>query len=115
MSAWRAVREVIPNLKAVEIDQQDMILTPDPMVSQLAAFLAISPHLQTRMADTFRAERPQRTAEGTAERVLSLRSAGWSQAEMDTFLKQCGEEMDMFGYTTDERYRQPAPPLRKAV
>jgi hypothetical protein len=115
MSAWRAVCQAIPNLTAIEIDQQDMILTPDPVAGQLAAFLAISPHLQMRMADTFHAERPQRTAVGTAERVLSLRAAGWPQAEIDIFLRHCGEEMDLFGYTMDEQYRQPHPPLRKAV
>lgn len=115
MSAWRTVRQAIPNLKAVEIDQQDMIRTPDTVANQLAAFLAISPHLQTRMVDTFRAERPQRTAEGTAERVLALRSTGWSRAEIDLFTEHCGEEMDLFGYTMDEQYRQPCPRLREAV
>ena len=115
MSAWRAARQEIPNLKAIEIDQQDMIRTPDAVVNELAAFLAISPHLQTRLVDALRAGRPQRTAEGTAERVLSLRSTGWSRAEIDLFAKHCGEEMDSFGYTMDQRYRQPRPRLREAV
>jgi hypothetical protein len=115
MSAWRDARQAVPNLRAIEIDQQDMIRTPDTVARQLAALLAISPHLQTRMVDAFRAEPPQRTAEGTAERVLSLRSTGWSRAEMGVFRRHCAEEMDLFGYTMNAQYRQPHPRLREAV
>jgi hypothetical protein len=107
MTAWRAARREVPDLRYLEVDQQDLIQSPGATSAQLAAFLNLSEAQAARLAATFRKERPQQTSAGTTERVLTLRSTGWSPQQIGLFTKICGPEMELFGYTLDDTYQAP--------
>ncbi len=115
MSAWRAVRAELPDLKCVEIEQQELIRTPAATSEHLGAFLNFSAVQKAGLVATFREQRPEQTAAGTSQRVLSLRTTGWSRRQTELFAQHCAAEMDSFGYTLDETYRlQGFPPSRAA-
>jgi len=105
MSAWRKIRNVIPNLKCLELDQRDMIANPEAVSAQLANFLRLSADQQAQLTTAFREERPQRTSEHSTERLYSLQSTGWSPQEVELFMTHCKQEMDWYGYTLDETYK----------
>jgi hypothetical protein len=111
MAAWRAVRQELPDLRCLEMDQQSLIKTPIAAGRQIAAFLNLSVQQQTRLINTFRKDRPQQTSAGSSERVLSLQSTGWSAQHKDIFMRLCGHEMQYYDYSLDETYRRtPAEP-----
>jgi hypothetical protein len=104
MSMWRSVRAELPADAFVEIDQQEMIRRPEYTASALSRFLELSSQNSDTMARIFRTHRPQQTADGTAARVISLDTAGWSEAQKATFMRCCKEEMDAFGYSFGADY-----------
>ena len=73
------------------------------------ALLSLDTTAQARMAHTFVTLRPQQTAPGTAERILTLQDVGWAESEVEEFLRTCGQEMDCYGYTLDATYRRSTP------
>lgn len=109
MTAWRGMRENVPEGKRLEVDQQDMIQDPAGTAMRLAAFLDLSDERSKELETTFVESRPQQTSAGTAERVLSLSNI-WSEPERATFMKICSGEMQAFGYSYDEKYWNAAPP-----
>jgi hypothetical protein len=58
------------------------------------------------MLNTFRSNRPQQTEAGSAERVHTLASAGFTDNQTAVFLRHCKAEMDAFGYSFDATYQQ---------
>jgi hypothetical protein len=104
MSMWRSIRAELPADAFVEIDQQEMIRRPEQTADILSRFLKLLSQDSDRMARVFRTHRPQQTADGTAARVISLDTAGWSDAQKATFMRRCKEEMDAFGYAFGSDY-----------
>ena len=109
MSAWRRIRTELPPSSFVEVDQQDMIRQPKAVASDLQSLLALSAEGAQKILKTFESNRPQQTSEGSATRVHSLSSSGFTDGQISTFLKHCKVEMDAFGYSIDENYRAMAP------
>jgi hypothetical protein len=109
MAAWRAVREKLPPQRYIEIDQQEMIVSPAAVADRLASFVGMDEISRAAIDRTFRHSRPQQTEEGTAARRMSLESAGWSQADVAIFMQQCGPEMEAYGYSLDGSYFRDAP------
>ncbi len=105
MTAWRRLRPHLSKDCYVEIDQQDMIQQPDKVAEALAKLLHLSVAQQQRIASTFQSKRPQQTEKGSATRIYSLQTSGFSDEQAAMFLSLCKEEMDAFGYSTDDRYR----------
>jgi hypothetical protein len=106
MSAWRRVRERLEPWRYREVDQRDLIERPDVAAAEIATLLSLNTSAQARMAHVFVTLRPQQTAPGTAEQVASLQHVGWTQNEVEEFLRVCGQEMECFGYTLDLTYRK---------
>ena len=106
MSSWRTMRERLEPWRYREIDQRDLILAPATVAAEIGALLSLNTAAQARMAHTFVTLRPQQTAPGTAERILTLQDVGWTESEVEEFLRTCGQEMDCYGYTLDETYRK---------
>lgn len=104
MAAWRQVRGGLPESAYTEVDQQDMIQRPDAVADHLGFFLDLPPERRLALVDTMRSNRPQQTEAGSAARLLSLGSTGWSETQVDIFLEHCVAEMDAYGYTLDESY-----------
>ena len=105
MSAWRDVRNAVPDLKCLEVDQRDMIANPDAVATQMADFLRLDADQKAQLVKTFREERPQQTAKGTTERLLSLAATGWSPHDVELFMQHCKQPMDWYGYSLDETYK----------
>jgi hypothetical protein len=105
MAAWRQIRQTLPDLAGIEIDQHDISAEPARTAATLAEFLALPPPATEQMASVFAHQRPQQTQAGSADRVLSLQDLPWTDAQKATFQTLCGAEMTAFGYVTDQRYR----------
>jgi len=114
MSAWRRVRVAHPDLPGIEVDQRDISDAPEATARLIGEFLALSPEAQEKVSDTMLRHRPQETRPGSAERVLTLADTGWTPQQIAIFERECGEQMQAYGYTTDSSYRvdgKPALPL----
>jgi hypothetical protein len=105
MTAWRRIRTQLPAGTFVEVDQQDMIQQPEKVAEALAKLLRLPDAQVRKLATTFQSKRPQQTDKDSATRVYSLKTSGFSDEQAATFLNLCKEEMEAFGYSTDERYR----------
>lgn len=109
MAAWRKLRAAHPNVPAIEIDQHDISEQPGATAAALAHFLELAEDARATLERTFRSERPQQSEPGSAQRVLSLQSTGWSAEQIRLFEQHCGEQMRAFGYSTDANYRAASP------
>jgi hypothetical protein len=114
MAAWRRMREQVPNLRAIEVDQFEIGRAPAETAARIAQFLGLTEEAAARIAGIFMSERPQQTEAGSAERVLTLETTGWSEQQLQVFRTQCSAEMSAFGYTIDERYREAPSPAPSA-
>ena len=106
MSSWRNMRERLEPWRCREIDQRDLIVAPSTVAAEIGTLLSLDSAAQARMEHIFLTLRPQQTAPGTAERVSSLQDVGWTDSEVEEFLRTCGQEMDCYGYTLDQTYRK---------
>jgi hypothetical protein len=104
MSAWRTIREKIPPGCYLEVEQRRMVHCPEEAARELCAFLGVSETVWPGVARVMATHRPQETMNGTAARTSSLEESGWTNGQIETFLKHCGREMEAYGYTLDERY-----------
>ncbi len=103
MTAWRGMRK-LPGLRAIEIDQQEIIRNPKGVAETLAGFLGGSGDTCSRLEAVFRGDRPQQTEAGSAARVLDLETVAWSSTQLETFLRICWPEMQEYGYSLDKGY-----------
>lgn len=106
MSTWRRVRERLEPWRYCEIDQRDLITRPQAAAAEIGALLSLDVSAQGRMTHIFVTLRPQQTAPGTAEQIVSLQNAGWTEDQVREFLRVCGEEVEAYGYTLDDTYRR---------
>lgn len=104
MTAWRNVRDSIPESHRREIDQQDMIQRPDELVEQILSFIEGDSTRRELMERTLRNNRPQQTETGSAAQIHSLETTGWNATQIDTFRRFCGAEMEAYGYTMNSSY-----------
>ena len=81
-----------------------MVHCPEDVARELCTFLGVSGIVWPSVAKVMATNRPQETRKGTASRTSSLEATGWTKAQIETFLKHCGPEMEAYGYTLDERY-----------
>lgn len=106
MEAWRKLVTNHPGDDLLDIDQRDISQAPAATAQRIADHLLLSPMHASLVADAFTRQRPQQTEPGSAERVLSLDTIGWSAEELEIFHRVCDEEMAAGGYTEDETYRR---------
>jgi hypothetical protein len=104
MLAWRAVRGELPASKYIEVDQNALIESPLQITEKLSVLLGLAEDQKQAMLETFRSNRPQQSEEGSAERIHTLASAGFTDNQTAVFLKHCKPEMDAFGYSLDATY-----------
>ncbi len=105
MTAWRKLRQDHPDTPGMEIDQQDISTAPKAAARRIAAFLDLSPAAELIVEQSFTRNRPQQTAPGSTDRILSLDEVPWSAAEVATFHRHCDAEMAIYGYSCDNTYR----------
>ena len=103
MGAWRKVRDARP--PAIEIDQHDVAHDALGVSEKLGAFLGLSKKNISKIAELMLNAHPEQTSTGSAHRILSLETTGWSDLQIECFKRICGVEMEKFGYTYDESYR----------
>lgn len=108
MATWRRIRADLPTETRREVDQQDMIQRPEAVVEDLSGFLGVDTARRDDMIHTLRSNRPQQTEQGSAARIRSLISTGWTPQQADTFLKVCEEEMNAYGYSLTDTYWKPS-------
>jgi len=104
MRVWRKVRQQLPPGCFIEVEQRDMIQQPDRTAESLCAFLQVSRGRVSAACHAMTTQRPEESAEGSASKTSSLAESGWTEEQKETFLKHCENEMNEFGYTTDEDY-----------
>lgn len=104
MAAWRAVRAELPAEVFLEVDQQDLIRDTEGISARIAALLQLDAEQQRTLIKTFKSRRPQETTKGSAAQVHSLESIGWSAAQLATFQRHCGPEMEAYGYGSGSEY-----------
>jgi hypothetical protein len=104
MAAWRMVRNELPTEIYLEVDQQDLIRDTEAVSAKIAALLQLAPEQARILAKTFKSRRPQETAKGSAAQTHSLNGLGWSEAQLATFRRCCGPEMEAYGYGSGAEY-----------
>jgi hypothetical protein len=104
MAAWRAVRPELPAASYVEVDQQDLIRDTEAVSANIAQLLQLDAQQVRTLVKTFKSRRPQETSKGSAAQVHSLQTIGWSEAQLATFRRCCGSEMEAYGYDLGSEY-----------
>jgi hypothetical protein len=104
MSSWRGIRRILPQLRAIEVDQYEISHAPLETAARISRFLSLTENAVQRMASIFEGGRPQQTEAGSAKRILSLASSGWTAQQLEVFHAKCDQEMVAFGYTDDDQY-----------
>lgn len=103
MAAWRSLRPQLSEV-SLEVDQQDLIRDTEVISGKIAELLKLDAEQLRTLAKAFRSRRPQETASGSAEQTHSLESIGWSEDEIATFRRCCGQEMEAYGYGFGSEY-----------
>jgi hypothetical protein len=112
MKAWRSVRAELPAEAYVEVDQQDLIRETESICTKIASLLQVGEEQRRGLTDTFKRQRPQETAEGSAARLHSLESSGWSESQLAIFQQYCVPEMEAYGYGSGFEYYSLPPQAR---
>jgi len=102
MSAWRTVREAVPD-RFIEIDQRSMSADPGGAAVQVGGLLSLEPAEIEGFADALRRERPEATS-STGAIFSDVSELGWTTNEIEMFRSICGAEMEAYGYTYDGQY-----------
>jgi hypothetical protein len=102
MSAWRTVRETVPD-RFLEIDQRTMLDDPGSTAARVGRLLDLEPAEVEAFAAVLRRERPEATV-SSASIVGDVSDLGWSAEQIEMFRRVCGAEMDAYGYTYDAQY-----------
>jgi SAM-dependent methyltransferase len=104
MAAWLSISPAIKSL-SVEVDQLDLARAPDKVARDLGAFLELTPAQVQKIATMTPANRTETTQDdGLCFDLVGLDAAPWTRKQKRTFLHICGEQMEAFGYTLDQRY-----------
>lgn len=103
MNAWRRMRDQIPEGRAIEIDQQELVRDPETAAGRMGDLLGLTDAQRATLTGTFSRGRPQQTEDGSAQRVLAL-SGLWTEAQRSQFESICGPEMKSYGYSLDGLY-----------
>ena len=106
MAAWREVRDALPAERCIEVDQQDLLHIPTVVALRLGMLVGMGNHGVSVLAATLGASRSQETGFRTAAARYALDSVGWTDEMVDVFRRECGVEMDAYGYTMDASYRR---------
>ena len=104
MAAWRALRAAASGDDLMEVDQHAISIKPRETAEQLGTFLNLGPQGVSQITAAFTRQRPQQTEDGSADRVLSLDTVGWSEQQRAIFHQHCDAEMAAEGYSTDGSY-----------
>lgn len=104
MRTWREARTKLDPLSFLEMDQQTLITAPTTASIKLANFLNLSDTQRDALGSIFAKKRPQQTSDGSASRVYALDTL-WTEPHRAIFQNICGPEMEAFGYSNDESYR----------
>jgi hypothetical protein len=99
MSVWRKVRANLPPDVYLEVDQYDLIRDAEGISRRIADFLGFEAEQSKNLVKAFKTNRPQQTSNGSAEKIHSLDSLGWSDDQLAAFKRICSSEMQAFGYT----------------
>ena len=104
MAVWRNLRDAQPATDLLEVDQREISLRPEDAAKRVGSFLEMTPLETATVLRSFTSQTPQETQVGTAHRVLTLQSTGWTGAQISSFHKFCNDEMQAEGYSNDETY-----------
>lgn len=98
MRKWSNVRTLIED-RYIEIDQQNMAISPNEVALQLCAFLEGDVSLTQKIASFLGNTRSEQTSQGFQTRTLALSDTGWSDKEQILFLEICASMMVHYGYS----------------
>ena len=110
MAAWRESKPRIPPGRYIEVDQQEMVQTPDVVADRIGELLRLPPARRDAVVATFQCNRPQQTDSGSAAKILSLADLPWSEPQRAAFDRHCTSEMIAYGYSTADSYWAEKPP-----
>ena len=94
MNEWLKVRALLPHY--VEIQQEDMLESPDRVAKTLAEYIGI-PECADRICQSLKTDSLERTGAGGGQ-TDRLR-AGWTPEQVAAFEKHCGPAMQAFAYS----------------
>ena len=98
MRAWRTTSEQLDQARILEVDQRQMLETPEIVGGRLGGLLGLTDIQQGTVIRVLRTERPQENFPGSASRTAGILESGWSREQIEIFRAICGEEMVWFGY-----------------
>ena len=98
MRAWRTIAEQLDQARILEVDQRQMLETPEIVGARLGQLLGLTDMQQGTVIKVLCTERPQENFPGTASRIAGILESGWSTEQIEIFQAICDEEMIWFGY-----------------
>ncbi len=107
MASWLNIRGDLGDC-FIEVEQRDIALHPEPTALKLAKFLGMSEVQSTGMCQIFKSRRPQKTTETSENEVRGIQQFGWSDEQIGTFRRVCGDINRLMGYTEDNLYTLPS-------
>lgn len=107
MRAWRQTRALLPVGTWLEIEQKDIADRPGYVAEGVTQVMKLTPQQRDKMIETFSKQRPQVLASDEVGRTLTINQTGWDADQRAAFRAAVEEEMRIWGFTYDERYRVP--------
>jgi hypothetical protein len=102
MNMWLKVKESIPSSQRLEIDQYDLAHHPLKVVTKLQKMLQLPDDYKNRLLEFFKTQKVERTADDWL--AVSIDELKWTSEEKSIFLKECGETLNLYGYSLDNNY-----------
>jgi hypothetical protein len=93
MNEWLRVRTLLPHY--VEIQQEDMLETPERVARVLADYIGV-PESAERISESLKTEHLEQTGAGAGK--TDKLEAGWTAEQVRAFERICGPAMRAFGY-----------------
>jgi hypothetical protein len=93
MNEWLRVRAMLPHY--VEIQQEDMLETPERVARVLADYIGV-PESAERICESLKTEHLEQTGAGAGK--TDTLNAGWTTEQVRAFERICGPAMRAFGY-----------------
>ncbi len=103
MDSWSTIK---PNLEGsyLEIDQRQIALTPEQVAQKIGDFLDFSSEQIGQIEYIFKNKRPQHTGGKEEELAIDIKDTGWSDQQINFFLKKCEKINETYGYSNSSSY-----------
>ena len=105
--AWFEVKDQLGD-KGLQISQRELALEPERVATEIASFIGLDDAQLKGMVNFLTGVRVEQTRPATEHHVLGLDETDWDDALKEIFVRECGEAMELAGFTLEGEMVRPS-------